>query len=116
MAGVHVIRHWTRHQNASQSTKQVTVEKLAGGLTQAPEIIAIASSTGGAALSEIVTLPRTFALPIVIVQHIAPDFVSSLTGWLRGVTSLNVEIAVPGEYPRPGTVYIAPAGGHLKLN
>ncbi len=117
MAGVHVIRHWTR-PHPTTAPDHAPQAKVSGNLTVAAEIVAIASSTGGpAALSEIIkNLPHNFPLPIVIVQHIASDFVSSLTGWLRGVTSLKVEIAVPGRRPEAGTVYIAPSGGHLKLN
>jgi two-component system chemotaxis response regulator CheB len=117
MAGVHVIRHWTRSQPAGSAAAH-PLPRVTGTLAAPAEIVAIASSTGGpAALSEIIkNLPHTFPLPIVIVQHIASDFVSSLAGWLRGVTPLNVEIAVPGQHPHPGTVYIAPSGGHLKMN
>jgi len=82
-----------------------------------PRIVAIVSSTGGpAALSEIIShLPADFSLPVVIVQHIAPDFVGSLVGWLSDQTSLHVVIAEPGEAPHPGYVYLAPGVTHLRL-
>jgi two-component system chemotaxis response regulator CheB len=52
---------------------------------------------------------------VVIVQHIAPDFVPSLAGWLARLTSLDVTIAEQGDMPRPGWVYLAPGGRHLRL-
>lgn len=83
-----------------------------------PRLIAIASSTGGpAALAEIFKqLPASFAIPIVVVQHISPDFVPSLVDWLQSLTSLQMKIAQEGEHPRRGIIYIAPADSHLFLN
>jgi two-component system chemotaxis response regulator CheB len=83
-----------------------------------PEIIGIVSSTGGpAALVTIIQeLPSDFPLPVVIVQHISPDFVDSLRSWIARTTSLTVTVAQPGERPLPGSVYLAPGGKHLRLN
>jgi two-component system, chemotaxis family, protein-glutamate methylesterase/glutaminase len=82
-----------------------------------PEIIAIGASTGGpAALSEILSgLPANFPVPVVITQHIAADFVSSMAQWLNTVTPLRVEVAQIGDMPRPGVVYIAPGDRHLQV-
>ncbi len=81
----------------------------------AVRLVAIAASTGGpAALSTILAaLPRNFPVPIVVVQHIAAGFTSGLAHWLSGVTSMSVTVALHGEVPVRGTVYIAPDGAHL---
>jgi two-component system chemotaxis response regulator CheB len=86
-------------------------------LAIAPQIVAIASSTGGpAALSEIIChLPREFTAPIVIVQHIGEDFVPSLVSWLNLIGKRPVQIARHGERPFPGVVYVAAGGAHLRL-
>lgn len=115
MAGVRVIRHWRKAEKAPQpavSAQQPVLPSVC------PEIIAIVASTGGpAALAEVVRkLPPSFKLPVVIVQHIAPDFVPSLTDWLRSVAALPVIAARAGDEPRPGTIYLAPGNAHLRLN
>jgi two-component system chemotaxis response regulator CheB len=114
MAGVRVIRHWKRQETLP---KPKPVQPLMPS-AMSPEIVAIATSTGGpAALSEILrTLPGDFPLPIVIVQHMATDFYPSLVAWLSKLTSLRVVMAQPGEQPRPGTVYFASGEGHLRLS
>lgn len=113
LAGVRVIHHITRPQNNAagqpmQTTLQQTVESQ-------PEIVAIVASTGGpAALAEIVQgLAPDFKLPVVIVQHIAKDFLESLVSWLNRITPLHVELAVAGQKLRPGHVTFAPTGKHL---
>ena len=119
MAEVRVIHHrWsdkTPAPNGSAKATQ-TMAQAARAVT-VPEIVAIVSSTGGpAALNRILQrLPGDFALPIVIIQHIAADFLPSLVEWLSGVTPLAVKIAEAGERPEPGTVYFAPGDKHLAL-
>jgi two-component system chemotaxis response regulator CheB len=108
MAGVSVIHHWRRRPERPQKPHGIP-ERVQ------PEIVVIVSSTGGpAALSEIIGgLPAHFPLPLVIVQHIAPDFLPSLVKWLDTVTPLKVALANPGEQPRAGYVHIAPGQAHL---
>ncbi len=116
MSEVKVIHHRRRFQPdpppAPLAAPDIPVQ-IAG----TPEIVGIVSSTGGpAALHSLLrVLPADFALPVVIVQHIAPDFTASLVDWLGRVISLPVMEARPNETPRPGTVYLAPGGGHLTL-
>jgi two-component system chemotaxis response regulator CheB len=66
-------------------------------------------------MAGIEVLPADFPLPIVVVQHIAPDFVPSLAEWLPHITRLNVAIAEADRTPQPGTVHLAPGGIHLRL-
>ena len=110
MSQVKVIHHYTRHYHQS-SNVNLSSDRPA----IKPEVVAIASSTGGpAALAHILSnLPATFPLPILIVQHISGDFVESLAKWLEQVCPLNVRVAKGGELPRTGDVYIAPGNAHL---
>ncbi|HLY27687.1 MAG TPA: chemotaxis-specific protein-glutamate methyltransferase CheB [Aggregatilineales bacterium] len=114
MAGVKVIHHnlALKPQTANLETPQLIPHDFV------PKIVAVVSSTGGpAALAEIIrTLPEDFSLPIVVVQHIAPDFVSSLQLWLSQASKLKICIAHPNESPRAGHVYLAPGNVHLTLN
>jgi two-component system chemotaxis response regulator CheB len=112
MAGVSVIHHWKQRR---PETKPV---ETTARTSAPPEIVAIVSSTGGpAALSEILgRLPGDFPIPVVVVQHIAADFLPSLVKWLDGIAPLTVSIAQPGGQPKPGNVYIAPGQAHLCLD
>ncbi len=115
MAGVQVIHHRKSHASLSPAPSS-GAEGIPGSVAP-PEIIAIVASTGGpAALVTIIQgLPSDFTIPIVIVQHISPDFVDSLRSWVARTTPLTVALAQPGEQPLPGSVYLAPGGKHLRL-
>jgi two-component system chemotaxis response regulator CheB len=78
-------------------------------------LVAIGASTGGpAAIRTILAdLPRSFPVPILIVQHIARGFTSGLAHWLAGDTALTVKLAELGESASRGTVYIAPDDRHI---
>ncbi len=118
MAGVRVIHHRkpaarpTSATVAAERYQTVSVEPIAP-----PKLVAIVASTGGpGALGQIMRqLPADFPLPVAIVQHIGPEFVSSLAGWLASTTPLQVVIAEQDDQPRPGSVYLAPGGAHLRL-
>lgn len=114
MAGVRVIHH---HHKPSIPAPRVETRPSMTTLRR-PEMVAIASSTGGpAALGEIFRqLPADFRVPIVVVQHISPEFLPSLVEWLGTTTSLNVEIARGGDQPLPGSIYFAPGDAHLRLS
>lgn len=117
MATVRVIHHRQPAARPTQETQpKPPVVKATSG--QKPEVIVIGSSTGGpAALAEILQrLPADFPLPVLIVQHIASDFIPSLTQWLDSVTPLHVQVAGPHDIPHPGRVYIAPGSLHLRVN
>ena len=114
MSEVEVIHHFSRNEKHSSGE---VIEIDPGALSDRPEpkIVAIAASTGGpAALSDVLrTLPGNYPLPVVIVQHIASDFIHSLSSWFQTVSNMPITIAVPGEHPQPGVVYIAPGDAHL---
>ena len=116
MADVRVIRH-RRAGAPTVSSAPVATVVAPLDVEAKPEIVAITVSTGGPqTLAQILSnVSPTFRLPIVVVQHIAEDFVTSLVGWLNTVSRLPVCVAQVGEAPRAGTVYIAPGGAHLQL-
>ncbi|MBN1285153.1 MAG: chemotaxis-specific protein-glutamate methyltransferase CheB [Anaerolineae bacterium] len=119
MAGVRVIHHWKRHHEPKTPPLSAAPAVPDCRIVQAPgkqcQIIAIVSSTGGpVALNTILAgLPTDFVTPIVIAQHIAPDFVDPLAGWLSTAAGKRVVVAQQGGGPEPGYIYLAPGDAHL---
>lgn len=110
MAQVKVIRRW-----ASARSRPATGPLVPVAPRVPPEIIAIGASTGGPqTLQAILTrLPATFPLPVLVVQHIADGFGSTVVDWLRPQCALPIQLAT-AHLPllRPG-IYLAPTGQHL---
>ncbi|AWK85217.1 chemotaxis-specific protein-glutamate methyltransferase CheB [Azospirillum thermophilum] len=79
--------------------------------------LGIVASTGGpAALVKVLKdLPRDFAVPVFIVQHIGAPFVEGFASWLGSVCPLPVSLAEQGGSPRAGHVYVAPGDRHLRV-
>jgi two-component system, chemotaxis family, protein-glutamate methylesterase/glutaminase len=82
------------------------------------KLVAIGVSTGGpTALMEILPLfPRSFPLPIVIVQHMPPLFTKLLADRLREQSPFEVIEAAEGMALKPGRVVIAPGDYHMRLH
>jgi two-component system chemotaxis response regulator CheB len=82
----------------------------------ARRIVAMAASTGGpSALATVLSGLAGTAAPVLVVQHLHPDFTAGLIDWMARVSALPVELAEHGRVPRPGRVYVAPGGLHLRL-
>lgn len=81
------------------------------------QLIAIGSSTGGPpALQNLVTkLPRALPVGVVIAQHMPATFTKSLAERLNNLASVEVKEAEHNEPLKPGHVYIAPGGQHIKV-
>jgi two-component system, chemotaxis family, protein-glutamate methylesterase/glutaminase len=79
-------------------------------------VIAIGTSTGGPkALQEIITLlPKDFPVPIVIAQHMPPNFTGPFAERLNQLSKLEVKEASEGDMLRPGLALLAPGRGHMK--
>jgi two-component system chemotaxis response regulator CheB len=77
----------------------------------------LAASIGGpAALATLLwLLPRGLPYPLFIAQHITPGFTMALQRWMTSLSPLPVELARPFERPRPGTIYLAPDGHHMRV-
>jgi two-component system response regulator WspF len=82
-----------------------------------PPIVAIGASTGGPqALATILgALPPHFGACMVVAQHIAAEFVPSLTKWLQGRCAVTVRPAEATSVPRAGEVVLAATDDHLVL-
>ncbi len=81
------------------------------------EVVVIGASFGGPPAVErvLAELPRGFAVPVVICQHISPGHTAQWAELLNGRCKLRVAEAVRGESLEPGRAYVAPAGRHLRF-
>ena len=109
MAEVKVVRHW--------AARAVNGHRPPAAPPSAARIVAIGASTGGPQVLTTIlgALPRTLAVPVVLVQHISHGFIGGFAEWLATRTALDVALAVPGMPLRAGTVHVAGADGHLEV-
>ncbi len=87
------------------------------GLT-APRALVIGSSTGGPqALMSLVTEigPVIDRHPVLITQHMPPTFTTILAEHLARSSRRPAAEAVDGETVKPGRIYLAPGGRHMKV-
>lgn len=77
--------------------------------------IVLGASAGGAAALQtlLAQLPKTFPVPILVVQHIAADSANTLAKLLGTRSALRVKEAEECELIQAGTAYIAAANYHL---
>lgn len=82
-----------------------------------PEVLVIASSTGGPnALVELFTLLKNpLPFPILITQHMPPIFTASLAERIGVHSGKVAKEAIHGEVIRPNQVYVAPGNFHMSL-
>ncbi|MBN4054175.1 chemotaxis response regulator protein-glutamate methylesterase [Nitrospira defluvii] len=82
-----------------------------------PEVVAIGISTGGPeALSKLLPgIPKTFPVPILIVQHMPPLFTKLLAERLNSDAGIKVQEGADGMILEAGVAYIAPGDYHLAL-
>jgi len=85
---------------------------------QACPVVAVAASLGGpkALASLLSALPRPFAAPVLVCQHITPGFSDDLAIWLDAETGHRVLEAADGQELVPGEVLVAPAHAHLRIS
>ena len=57
-----------------------------------------------------------FPVPVLMVQHMSPGFVTGLAEWLQQSARFPVRVAQPGEQIRPGQAYLAPDGLHMGVD
>ena len=117
MSEVKVVRRWARARLASAlapAAHPVDVKPAPAKVT----LIGIGTSTGGPQVLQAILagLPKTFPVPILIVQHIAQGFLPGLAEWLNQTTGLQIQIGAYGVNPLPGHVYLAPDDFHMGVS
>ena len=119
MSEVKVVRRWPRYRPAEVAAEIPLCKEIRLPAAQSqPKIIAIGASTGGPPVLQTILagLPRTFPLPVLIVQHIAAGFTEGFAEWLDKSSSLPVHIPADGQSVLPGQAYVAPDGLHMGVD
>ncbi|MEB3160594.1 MAG: chemotaxis-specific protein-glutamate methyltransferase CheB [Synechocystis sp.] len=82
------------------------------------ELVAIGASTGGPQAFQAVleSIPPTFPVPILCVQHISQGFLDGFIRWLDQSCAISIQIAKTGEKPQAGKVYFPPDRQHLRID
>jgi two-component system, chemotaxis family, protein-glutamate methylesterase/glutaminase len=85
---------------------------------QAPRALLIGSSTGGpqalmALVAEIGAVIDRY--PVLITQHMPPTFTTILAEHLARASHRPAHEAIDGEIVKPGTIYLAPGGRHMRV-
>ncbi len=82
------------------------------------KMIVVGVSTGGPlALQHVVPLlPAELPIPVAVVQHMPPQFTSSLASRLNDLSALTVREATDGMALKPGRVVLATGDRHLTFD
>lgn len=79
-------------------------------------VVAIGASTGGpTALKTVLAGLGELPAPVLVIQHLRPEFMPDFVEWLARSSPLPIELAAQGEMPLEGIAYIAPHDVHLRL-
>lgn len=80
-------------------------------------VLAIGASTGGPpVIADLLRAVRGRRIRFgVVAQHLMADFAESFRSWLASVSGRRVFLAVAGQVPEPGALYVAPSRSHLRL-
>jgi two-component system chemotaxis response regulator CheB len=114
MSEIKVIRRWPRRPVATNACPSPQVSLR---MPQKFKVVAIGSSTGGPSVLQTILagLPKDFNVPILIVQHMTPDFIKGFIDWLSLTSVLPIRLAVHGENIQPGYVYVAADDAHMEI-
>jgi two-component system chemotaxis response regulator CheB len=85
---------------------------------QAPRALVIGSSTGGpqALMTLVADIgPVIDRFPVLITQHMPPTFTTILAEHLARSSRRPAHEAIDGEIVKPGTIYLAPGGRHMRV-
>lgn len=81
------------------------------------ECLGIGSSTGGVhALGRFFgALPKSFATPILVTQHLPAPFMPYFADQLAEMSGRRTRLGAPGLQPQPGEILLAPGDAHMTL-
>lgn len=106
-----------RTATPSSVTKKMSPSTHISWETFNPQVMVIASSTGGPpALTDFfANFKEPVPYPILITQHMPPLFTTSLASTLAAVSGRVCKEAVQGETLVPNQMYVAPGDFHMRL-
>ncbi len=113
MSQVRLVR---RYSSRALDSAEGELPGVSGGAVF--RMLGIVCSTGGpGALVQLLgALGREFPLPILLVQHMTASFIAGFASWLDTVCPFSVAVVKDGCVPTAGTLYMAPAERHLRLD
>ncbi|WAM34419.1 chemotaxis-specific protein-glutamate methyltransferase CheB [Caldicellulosiruptor morganii] len=84
---------------------------------KAAKVVGIGISTGGPPVLEKMfkDLKKDFSIPVLVVQHMPPNFTKPFAERLASITSKCIKEAEDWEEIKPGCIYIAKGGYHLAV-
>lgn len=103
------------HDRTPEATRSRAV---VGTASQGPyDLVVIGASTGGPlAIQKVLEdLGNELPVPVVVIQHMPPEFTEAFAERLNNHLALTVCQATNGERLLPGTAYVAPGGQHLTI-
>jgi len=80
--------------------------------------VAIGASTGGPVVIHGIlnALPADYPVPVLVVQHMAEEFINGFAEWLNASCLLTVKVGSQGEAILPGRAYVAPGGWQMGVD
>jgi two-component system chemotaxis response regulator CheB len=86
-------------------------------LGPAADVVAIGASSGGPRVIEALlsSLPATYALGIIVIQHMTDGFTASMLRWLQERCAIQIKVAEEGDAVVPRRVLFTPETRHLVL-
>ncbi|MGE5404014.1 MAG: chemotaxis-specific protein-glutamate methyltransferase CheB [Candidatus Saccharibacteria bacterium] len=101
----------------SASSAPVRTTSAAGAALNGVDLVVVASSTGGPQSLDVFCrgLQSGLNAPVLIVQHMPPDFTRLLAQALDGKCALTVSEGQAGDIIENRHVYIAPGGRHMTV-
>lgn len=115
MAEVPVVTR--KKQAAGYTAGSISLSGVSASSAKRLDLLLIGASTGGPPIIQqiLASLPVDFPGCVLIVQHIAAGFESSMVDWLQHSCALPITLAVNGARLTPGTVSLAPAECFMSL-
>lgn len=106
----------SRNGNGRLAEKILEMPKMTTGERRVG-VLAIGTSTGGpkALQTVVASLPPDFPVPVVIAQHMPPNFTGPFAERLDSLSRVRVKEAEAGDRLVPGLVLVAPGSGHMKV-
>lgn len=115
--GLILIDRIRRLGRATRTAPALERHALRAPATTPVEMLAIGASTGGLrALAEFFEgLPREFAAPILITQHLPPAFMPYFAEQLSTMAGKFARVAAEGDMALAGEILVAPGERHLRV-
>jgi two-component system chemotaxis response regulator CheB len=94
------------------------LRQSSGRGSERAELIAVGASTGGPQVLRTVLgmLDPKNVPPVLVVQHMSPEFVESFAAWLGELLPVPVVVARHGQMAQRGQIHVAPAHHHMRIN